>query len=236
MSTDISMQTTDYQVGDRTWHLSRVGNDYTPNVTLDVSKFNAGATAEVQTITISGSPTSGSILVNGQTVARNASAADVQEELEEVFGAGKVTVSGSAGGPWAVHFDPSLGDVPTLVVDDDGLLGGSNPAAAVTTGTAGVNGHYANGYIPSGTVLGRVSATDLYGPYDPNAGDGRNTATGILFADCRVVRQDGSTAAKVGSSQLVRGDVRVSKLPFQAGSGAIDSDAKADLPLIRFVA
>jgi len=236
MSTDIAMQTTDYQVGDRTWHLSRVGNDYTPNVTLDVSKFNSGATAEVQTITISGSPTGGSIEVAGQEVAYNAAAADVQDALEEVYGDGNVTVSGSAGGPWTVTFAKSLGDVAALTVDDAGLIGGTVPSAAVSTGTAGVNGHYANGYIPSGTVLGKVTATGLYGPYDSSAGDGRATATGILFADCRVVRQNGTTATKVGSSQLVRGDVRVSKLPFQAGAGAIDSDAKTDLSLIRFEA
>ncbi|MGV9540921.1 head decoration protein [Nocardia beijingensis] len=139
MSTDISMQTVTYQVSDRRWHLSREGINYTPNVTLDISKFTSGT-------------------------------------------------------------------------------------------------HYPNGYIPSGTILGKVTATGLYGPYDNAASDGRETATGILFADVRAIKENGSTATKVGSGQLVRGDVSVAKLPFSSGAGSIDTNGKADLPLIRWEA
>lgn len=139
MSTDISLQSTTFQVGNRTWHRSREGNNYRPNVTLDISKFTAGT-------------------------------------------------------------------------------------------------HYPNAYIPSGTVLGRVTATDLYGPYDDTASDGRQTATGILWGDVRAIRENGTTAAKVGGAQLVRGDVSVAKLPFQTGAGAVDANGKADLPLIRWEA
>src|SRR5574338_882402 len=100
--------------------------------------------------------------------------------------------------------------------------------------TAGT--HYPNGYIPCGTVLGKVTTGGLYGPYDDAASDGRQTATGVLFADVRAIREDGTTASKVGSGQLVRGDVSVSKLPFQSGAGSIDAAGKADLPLIRWEA
>lgn len=138
MSTDISLQSQTWQVSDRRWHRSREGINYTPNVTLDITKF--------------------------------------------------------------------------------------------------ASDRYPNGYIPSGCVLGKVSATGLYGPYDNAASDGTEVATGILFGDARVTRADGTTAAKVGSGQLVRGDVSVAKLPFQSGKGSIDTAGKADLPLIRWEA
>lgn len=139
MSTDISLQTTSYQVGDRRWLLSPHGTDYTPGVTVDVSKFTAGT-------------------------------------------------------------------------------------------------HFPNGYIPSGTVVGRVTATGKVGPYNGVATDGTETAVGVLFADCRVTRQNGTTAANVGTGILVHGVVSASKLPFQSGTGSIDAAGKADLALIRFEA
>lgn len=139
MSTDISLQTTSYQVGDRRWLLSPHGTDYTPGATLDISKFTAGT-------------------------------------------------------------------------------------------------HYPNGYIPSGTVVGKVTATGKVGPYDDTASDGRQTAYGITFADVRAVRQNGTTAANVGTGVLVHGVVSVAKLPFQSGAGSIDANGKADLPLVRFEA
>ena len=94
----------------------------------------------------------------------------------------------------------------------------------------------ANGFIPSGCVLGQVTATQLYGPYDDTASDGRQTATHVLWNDVRAVRENGTTASKVGGAGMVRGDVSVSKLPFQSGAGAIDANGKADLPLIRWEA
>ena len=39
MSTDIAMQSISHQVGDLSWKLSSEGNNYHPNVTLDVSTF-----------------------------------------------------------------------------------------------------------------------------------------------------------------------------------------------------
>ena len=139
MSTDIGLQTTNYQVGDRRWLLSPHGTDYTPGVTLDVSKFTQGT-------------------------------------------------------------------------------------------------HYPNGYIPSGTVVGRVTASGKVGPYDDAASDGTQTAVGILFADCRVVRQNGTTAPSVGTGILVHGIVSAGKLPFQSGKGSIDAAGKTALALIRFEA
>ena len=94
--------------------------------------------------------------------------------------------------------------------------------------------HYPNGYIPSGTVIGLVTATGLYGPYDPDGNDGRETASGILFGSLPV--RTGST--KVGGAQVVHGFVAETKLPFASAAvgteGRLDAAAKADLPLIHF--
>ena len=139
MSTDISVQTTSYQVADRRWLLSPHGTDYTPGVTLDVSKFTQ-------------------------------------------------------------------------------------------------NTHYPNGYIPSGTVVAKITASGKYGPYDNSKSDGTEVAGGILFGDCKVVRSNGTAAANVGSGILVHGIVSAGKLPLQSGAGAIDANGKADLPQIRFEA
>lgn len=121
MSTDISMQTTTYQVGNRQWLLAEP--DFKKNVTLDISKFTAGT-------------------------------------------------------------------------------------------------HYPNGYIPSGTVIGIVTATQLAGPYDAAATDGRQTAYGYTYGDVRAIRQNGTTASKVGTGAVVYdAAVSVGKLPFPTGSG-----------------
>lgn len=138
MSTDISLQTTSYQVGNRQWLLDEPGTK--PNVTLDISKFTAGT-------------------------------------------------------------------------------------------------HYPNGYIPSGTAIGKVTATGLFGPYNDAASDGTQTCYGFTYADVRAVRQNGTTAAKVGTGAVVHDAiVSVGKLPFASGAGAIDANGKADLPTIRFEA
>lgn len=138
MSTDISLQTTTYQVGNRQWLLQEP--DVKPNVTLDISKFTAGT-------------------------------------------------------------------------------------------------HYPNGYIPSGTAIGKVTATGLFGPYNDAASDGTQTCYGFTYGDVRAVRQNGTTATKVGTGAVVNDAmISVAKLPFQSGTGSIDANGKADLPTIRFEA
>lgn len=97
--------------------------------------------------------------------------------------------------------------------------------------------HFPNGYIPSGTVIGIVTATKLAAPYDPAASDGSQTAYGITYADVRAVRQNGSVATKVGTGAVVNDAiVSVGKLPFQSGKGSIDSAGKTALAQIRFEA
>ena len=106
-----------------------------------------GTTNEVQRITITGSPTSGSfdLTVLGETITvpYNASASALLALLEATFNIepGDVAVSGGAlpGTPIDVAFGGYYAgeNVPQMTVNNAGLSGGSSPAAAVTTTTPG---------------------------------------------------------------------------------------------------
>lgn len=87
------------------------------------------------------------------------------------------------------------------------------------------------GYLPSGTVLGKVTATGKYGPYDNTATDGREVAAGVLFSS---LKTPDTITAGVGGAIVVHGFVGVSKLPWTTGPGALDTAGRADLPLIHF--
>lgn len=82
--------------------------------------------------------------------------------------------------------------------------------------------HYPDGFIPSGTVLAEITATGLFGPFDPNAEDGRDTAAGHLFNSIPV----SAGATNLGAPLLDHGAVVESKLPAASG---LDATAKADL-------
>jgi hypothetical protein len=123
----------------------------------------AVTTAEVQTVTISGSPTGGTftLTANGNTssgIAYNATAATVQTAIRALGGlyAG-VTVSGSAGGPYTVTFPANAYNVAQMTASGAGLTGGSSPSVAVATTTSG------------------VANAGKYGPYDSGASNGLQT-------------------------------------------------------------
>ena len=100
--------------------------------------------------------------------------------------------------------------------------------------------HYANGYIPSGTVLSVITATGLIAPYLNSGTGGQDVAVGILKASVQVVQINGVVKTKVGCAYRVHGAVSVAKLPFTVGTAAlggyIDATGKTDLPLIYFAA
>lgn len=127
--------------------------------------------AEVQTITINGSPTGGTYTVKptgGSTespvIAYNAAASAVQTAIRALGGSyAQASVSGSAGGPYTVTFAAAAGDVTALALGTNSLTGGSSPAPAFATSTAGTGPH-------------------TYGPYSSTATDGRQTlARGRTF-------------------------------------------------------
>lgn len=104
---------------------------------------------------------------------------------------------------------------------------GDNPSATLDLALFTQDTHYPNGFIPSGIALGKVTATGLYGPYDPAATDGRETAAGLLFGTLK------ATAHPAGGL-LVHGFVDPARLPLQSGTGSVDTAAKSDLNLIHW--
>lgn len=108
----------------------------------------SGPTSEVQTVTVTGSPTGGTytLTFSGQTTAGipyNATAAQVKSALEALsnVNVGDVTVTGGPhpGTPVQVTFvGQYLGDDQTqMTASAASLTGGTSPAVTVTTATAG---------------------------------------------------------------------------------------------------
>lgn len=97
--------------------------------------------------------------------------------------------------------------------------------------------HYVDGFIPSGTVLAKVTATGFYGPYDNAAVDGRTVATGHLFDAVRVTRGNGQTLTKSAAAMLWEGIVVEAKLPLFTGTvlGELDANGKTDLKFMKYI-
>jgi hypothetical protein len=118
---------------------------------------------------------------------------------------------------------------------------GTTPSVTLDITKFSAGPHYPNGYIPSGTVISKVTATGLWGPYDSAASDGRQTVgdgtVGILFNSVPAYNAAGAARAKVGSAVFVHGFVNSSKLPFATGAtGGLGSAAQTALRLIHFTA
>lgn len=126
--------------------------------------------------------------------------------------------------------DISLQPTETWIAENRSWLGsehGTDHPQTVTLKnslfTAGT--HYPNGYLPSGLVLGKVTASGLYGPYDDAASDGRQTAVGFLYSNTKMV----ASGADVGAPIHWHGAVKKLKLPFQSGTGSLDAAGIVDL-------
>lgn len=123
----------------------------------------------------------------------------------------------------------------------------SNPGVPyVESGTLDVSlftaaQHFPNGFIPSGTVLGKKTSGGLLGPYLDAASDGTQTAVGILRASIQVLLPNGTAKSKIAVPVLKAfAVVSASKLPFTSGNAAaggyLDANGQADLPKIFFAA
>lgn len=165
----------------------------TINVTLPASKYlpkgtvlgqvvgSGTAVNEVQTVTITGSPTGGTFRLqyDGETtsaIAYNASAATVQAALEALpsIGAGNVACGGGSlpGTAVTVTFQNFLGGVKhPMLVAINSLTGGTTPAIAVAETTAG---NPAAGYFDA---------------YDDTLSNGLQVAKAVLQYDCRTDSQ-----------------------------------------------
>lgn len=110
--------------------------------------IDRAAVQEVQTVTITGTPTGGTFTLTyaGQTtagIAFDAAAAAVLAALEALsnIAPGDVVVGGGPGPgtPYTVTFAATLGNVAQMTASGAGLTGGVSPAVAVTTTTPGVS-------------------------------------------------------------------------------------------------
>lgn len=164
----------------------------------------AGTPTEVQTATITGSPTGGSFTLtySGETtaaIAYNAAASAVQSALLALtnLSPGDVTVTGSAGGPYTLTFGGNLSgqNVAALTASGAGLTGGSTPGVTMATTTAG-----------GGTGT-----------------DGLDVPRGFLFNSMQIVYGDGSVATQLGAPLQERGFIRPAYLPANSG---LDSNAR----------
>jgi len=98
----------------------------------------------------------------------------------------------------------------------------------VSTFTAGT--HYPNGYLPSGTAVGIITASGKLGPYDPAASDGTETCVGLTLGDARILDPIGGTRAAVGVAYTrYNAVVSLARLPFQSGTGSLDAAGQTDL-------
>src|SRR5689334_9864595 len=102
-------------VGNPTCLLGFSGRDSVDSAIFDTSTLSPGGVTEVQTITVTGTPTGGTfkLAALGQTtaaIAYNANAAAVQAALRALSRVGAVTVTGGAGPgtPWVVTFTGKL--------------------------------------------------------------------------------------------------------------------------------
>lgn len=102
----------------------------------------ADGASEVQTVTVTGTPTGGTFTLtyDGQTtdaIAYNATAGAVQSALRALSNMPEsgVSVTGSAGGPYTVTFADS--NNVSQLTSTPSLTGGTSPAVAVATSTQG---------------------------------------------------------------------------------------------------
>lgn len=101
----------------------------------------------------------------------------------------------------------------------------------------------AKGAIPSGTLLAKITSgdwEDFYGPYDPDATDGREETTDLLFLfnTTRIPRSGSAPledAAPVGVPGMFEGLIKTQYLPTFDGTdaGELDADAREALS-VRF--
>lgn len=134
-------------------------------------------TTEVQTVDLSGDddPTGGTfdLEVMGETIEDipwDVSAAALQALIRDlpVPGAAGVTVS-KAGFVYTITFPAEAGDVPLVVGDATSLTGGAGDTFAITVANAQPGGRFGK-----------------YGPYDPDAADGRQT---LRRGECFILNQ-----------------------------------------------
>lgn len=125
-----------------------VTSPFPPNLNSIINLKTTGYTTEVQTITVSGTPTGGTFILafmsqQTEPIKYNATLAEVKAALEGLpgIGAAGITATGGAfpGTPIVVTFAGGNANAaqPLITASGAGLTGGTSPAVAVARTTAG---------------------------------------------------------------------------------------------------
>lgn len=121
-----------------------------------------------------------------------------------------------------------VGDNRGWLCGPHGTEPGTNPSIDIDASTlpAGTKS------VPSGAVMGRITASGKFGLYDPEASDGRQVAAGLLFDTVSVTS---GAVTSPNQALLVHGFVDPARLPIKSGAGSLDAKAKTALtPRIHF--
>lgn len=115
--------------------------------------------------------------------------------------------------------------------EDQSWLGsahGTNAANPVTLDGDTFLTLFPTGVVPSGTVLGKVTATGLYVPYTDAGtnGAGSDTAVGHLLTTIDLGGTTAATVDKVAGAILMHGEIIEAKLPTGHG---LTAAAKVDV-------
>ena len=138
---------------------------------------------DVQTVTIGGSPTGGTWTLTATPLAPykgqaavtltepyNVTLAALQADLEQIYGAGNVIVTGTAGSSYVITATGGAArqQITVAVVSGSGLTGGTSPSASIAHTTTG------------------AADTGTYGAYASGNSDGTQNPKGLLMYPCSV--------------------------------------------------
>lgn len=129
-------------------------------------------TNEVQTVTLTGTPTGGTFTIswNGQgptsAIAYDADGAAVTTALESLTNVspGDIVATGAAGGPWTLTFGGTYAatDVPEVTCDGSLLTGGTTPDAVPATTTEGLVGGVLELYADVANIEAQAWTQGIY--------------------------------------------------------------------------
>lgn len=102
---------------------------------------------------------------------------------------------------------------------------GTDDAHSITINgaAAGAVAGVVNGFLKSGTLMGKVTAGGLYSPYsNADAPAGVGVALGILLTSIQLVKTDAGVYADSTAALMWHGDVIIAKLTGYDAAGATD--------------
>lgn len=200
----------------------------------DMIYMTTGSNAsEVQTLTITGTPTGGTFKLKFRgyktaTIAYNATAANVVSALVALstIGAGGVTATGGPlpGTPVVITFAAQLANQnqPSIIVTDSAFTGGTTPAAAIAVTTPGVGLYDVKaGWLDLGPTLGGITVTH---------NNGEQTFT-IDQINADIFTIPNNTEMTVAAA-VSRNDIDTMKILWEGGTIAtIAASGNRNLPL-----